>query len=406
MRAAHPHTPSILLGASLMLSLSMGMRQSMGLFLQPVTQGLGVTAADFTLALAVQNVVWGVTQPFVGALADRWSMRWVGVAGTLVYALGLLVTMLAESATTLVIGAGLLVGLALSCTTSSLAMAAASRAVSVERRSLVLGIVSAAGSVGTLVAAPMAQSLIAAHGWQFAMAGFIALAAAMLPAALLSGRADRIATAYSGHEVALTMRDALGEAFGHRGYLTMAAAFFVCGLQLVFLTNHLPNYLAICGMDPMLGAQTLAVIGAINVIGSYLCGWLGGRYPKHLLLGGIYILRSLTLAAYFIMPPSTASTLLFGAAMGMLWLGVVPLINGLVAQIFGLRFMATLTGIAFFSHQVGSFLGGWGGGLIYTSLGSYDLAWKSAVAIGMVAGAAQMTMNVRPTPRMAHPVAG
>ena len=196
------------------------------------------------------------------------------------------------------------------------------------------------------------------------------------------------------------MSRALAEAFGHGGYLIMSAAFFVCGLQLVFITNHLPNYIADCGLDPMLGAQTLALIGIFNVAGSYLFGWLGGRYPKHLLLGLIYILRSLIITAYFMLPVSYASTLMFGAAMGMLWLGVVPLVNGLVAQIFGLRFMAMLTGIAFFSHQVGSFLGAWGGGLIYDAMGSYDLAWKAAVAIGLIAGVAQLLMNDRPTPRM------
>ncbi len=181
----------------------------------------------------------------------------------------------------------------------------------------------------------------------------------MLPAAWMASGADRIPTSHAAHEVAQTLNDALGEAFRHRGYLTMAAAFFVCGLQLVFLTSHLPNYLALCGFDPMLGAQTLAVIGTFNVAGSYVCGWLGGRYPKQRLLGGVYILRSLLFVVYFTMPPSTASTLVFGAAMGLLWLGVVPLVNGLAAQIFGLRYMATLTGVAFFSHQLGSFMGAW-----------------------------------------------
>jgi predicted MFS family arabinose efflux permease len=179
----------------------------------------------------------------------------------------------------------------------------------------------------------------------------------------------------------------------------MSLAFFVCGLQLVFLTTHLPTYLAICGMDPMLGAEALATIGAFNVVGSYLFGWLGGRYPKHLLLGLVYVLRSLFIAAYFALPPSAASTLAFAAAMGTLWLGVVPLVNGLVAEMFGIGFMATLTGVAFFSHQVGSFLGAWGGGLLYDALGSYTLAWELGVAIGLVAGAAQMLLGDPETPR-------
>ena len=174
----------------------------------------------------------------------------------------------------------------------------------------------------------------------------------------------------------------------------------MCGLQLVFLTTHLPTYLALCGLDPMLSAQALATIGMFNVAGSYLFGWLGGIYPKQVLLGLVYILRSLAIAAYFMAPASPFSTLAFAAAMGTLWLGVIPLVNGLVAQIFGLRYMATLTGIAFFSHQVGSFLGAWGGGLLYDALGSYDRAWQSAVVVGLIAGIAQIFMDDRPTPRL------
>ena len=397
--ATRAQTLSILTGASVMLSLSMGMRQSLGLFLNPVTRDLGISAADFTFALAVQNIVWGVTQPFVGALADRYGCRLVALAGTLVYAAGLALTMLARGPLDLTLGAGLLIGLALSCTTASIAMTVSARSVSPAARSLVLGIVSGAGSIGTFVAAPLAQELIASDGWQIAMAAYIGLAAVMLPAAFLAGGADRLPQPAAA-DGAATTAGALREAFGHGGYLIMSAAYFVCGLQLVFITNHLPNYLAICGLDPMLGAQTLALIGVFNVAGSYLFGWLGGRYPKHLLLGLIYILRSLIITAYFLVPVSYASTLLFGAAMGMLWLGVVPLVNGLVAQIFGLRFMTMLTGIAFFSHQIGSFFGAWGGGLIYDALGSYDLAWKFAVSIGLIAGVAQFLMNDRPTPRM------
>jgi predicted MFS family arabinose efflux permease len=390
---------SILAGASVMLSLAMGMRQSLGLFLGPVTQDLGLTASDFTLALAVQNIVWGVTQPFVGALADRHGSRPVAIAGALLYAASLALT-IQGGAMGLMLGAGVGIGAALSCTGSALAMSASARAVSAASRSSVLGLVSAAGSLGTFVAAPLAQSLIASDGWQVALAAFVGLACAMLPAAYFAGGADRIPRAHGGGE-ASSLKTVLAEARRHRGFITMTAAFFVCGLQLVFITTHLPTFLANCGMDPMLGAQSLATIGAFNVAGSYLFGWLGGKLPKRLLLGGIYILRSLFITLYFMSPVTPGSTLLFAAAMGLLWLGVVPLVNGLVAEIFGLRFMTTLAGVAFFSHQVGSFLGAWGGGLIYDQLGSYELAWKSAVVIGLVAGAAQLLMDDRPTPRMA-----
>lgn len=393
---------SVIAGASLVISLSMGMRQSMGLFLGPVTGERVLTVGDFTLAIAIQNIVWGITQPFVGALADRYGAQLVTFAGAILYAGGLGLTILAPGAVGFMLGAGLIVGIALSCTTMSVCMSAAARTASPARRSLVLGIVSAAGSLGTFIAAPLAQSLLRSDGWQIAMVSFIVLAAAMLPGALLTGGADRLPRATASSEAA-SLPDALGEAFGHGGYVTMALAFFVCGLQLVFVTNHVPTYLALCGMDPMLSAQMLAVIGLFNVFGSLLFGWLGDRFPKQILLGLVYVLRSLILAAYFLLPVSPLSTLLFAAFMGTLWLGVVPLVNGLVAQIFGTRFMGMLTGIAFFSHQVGSFLGVWGGGLIYESLGSYDLAWQAAVAIGLTAGAAQLLMTVRPTARMAVP---
>jgi len=250
-----------------------------------------------------------------------------------------------------------------------------------------------------MLAAPLAQALLTSHGWQVALGAFLVLAAVMLPAAWMAGAADRISVDNGGN--VQSIGQAVREATGHTGYIVMAIAFFVCGLQLVFLTTHLPTYLEICGMDPGLGAQALAMIGLFNVGGSYLFGWLGGRYSKRGLLGGIYVLRSLFMVAYFVVPPTPASTLVFAAAMGTLWLGVVPLVSGLVVHLFGLRYMATLSGIAFFSHQLGSFVGAYGGGLIYSAMGSYELAWKGAVAIGIAAGIVQMTMNVRPSPRIA-----
>jgi predicted MFS family arabinose efflux permease len=392
---------SILGGAAVMLSLAMGMRQSLGLFMRPMTQDIGLSAADFAFALAIQNIVWGVTQPFAGALVDRYGTRWIAVAGGLLYAAGIAITAFAGGALAVTLGSGILIGVALSCTTSGVAAKIAARVVRPERRSLAFGLVSAAGSIGTFVAAPLAQTVIASDGWQMALFAFVGLTAAMLPAALVGGRADAIPTIGAGGGAQQTLGDALREARGHSGYVVMATAFFVCGLQLVFLTTHLPTYLAICGVDPMVGAQALATIGAFNVIGSWLFGWLGDRYPKRYLLGFIYLLRSAMIAAYFMLPPSQLSTLLFAAAMGLLWLGVIPLVNGLVTEIFGVRFLATLTGVAFFSHQVGSFLGAWAGGVIYDGLGSYDLAWQLAVMIGILAGAVQLFMNDRPTARMA-----
>ena len=249
-----------------------------------------------------------------------------------------------------------------------------------------------------VLASPLAQTLISTQGWQIALVGFLGLVAVMLPCAIFAGRSDAIEIAKSD-DIQQSAGAVIQSALGHSGYVVMSIAFFVCGLQLVFITTHLPNYLAICGLDPSLGASALAMIGLFNVFGSYLFGWLGGRYPKQILLGAIYITRSLAFAAYFAFPATPTSTLVFAAVLGSLWLGVIPLVNGLVAQLFGLRFMATLTGIAFLSHQAGSFIGAWGGGILYDRLGNYDAAWKAAVLIGLIAGAFQMLMNVRPPQR-------
>ncbi|OFZ72952.1 MAG: MFS transporter [Betaproteobacteria bacterium RBG_16_64_9] len=398
-------TIAVLTGASIMLTMSMGMRQSFGLFVTPITQDVGVSVSDFTFALAVQNIVWGMTQPFTGAIADRFGCRTITVLGSLLFTAGLIVTMLATGSVTLLIGMGLMIGLAMSCVSLSLALAATARVVSPAKRSLTLGAVSAAGSLGSFVAAPLAQGLIVSYSWQIAIVGFLALCAVMIPAAFFTGVNDKgvprpLPGAMDRH-AGQSLKAALSEAGRHRGYVTMAIAFFVCGLQLVFITTHLPAYLALCGQSPQLSATALAVIGGFNAIGCYLLGWLGGKFPKQYLLGGVYIMRSLFIIVYFSSPATPTSTVIFAAAMGLLWLGTAPLVSGLIAQIFGLGYMATLSGVAFFSHQLGSFIGAWGGGLIFDAMGSYDLAWQIGVAIGVSAGIAQLFMDDRPTPRMA-----
>ena len=388
---------SVIGAASLLMLLGMGMRQSFGLFMVPVTGDLGLSVTDFTFALAVQNIVWGLTQPFVGAIADRFGMRVLLIIGSLCFSAGLAVTLVATGALTLLLGLGVLIGISLSCTASNLSLAATARVVSETRRSTTLGVVAGIGSFGTFLVAPVAQKLIAIHGWHLAIGAFVALSALMLPAALLTGRVDRVARrGTGGGPSAETFGSVLRAAAHHRGYVTMATAIFVCGLQLIFLSTHLPTYLAICGADPMLAAQALATIALFNVIGCYLLGWLGGKFPKHILLGLVYVLRSICIAAYFMAPPTSTTTLIFAGAMGLMWLGVIPLTQGLIIQMFGLRFLATLSGIMFFTHQVGSFLGAWGGGLIYDHFGSYDHAWQLGVVIGLIAGVAQMMTDDQP----------
>ncbi|MGY9018484.1 MAG: MFS transporter [Alphaproteobacteria bacterium] len=397
-------TISVLTGASLMLTMSMGMRQSFGLFVLPVTQDLGISVADFTLAIAIQNFTWGLTQPLIGAFADRFGCRMMCILGSLLYAAGLGVTMMAEGPIALWIGLGVMVGLALACTGLSLALAASARAVSALKRSVTLGTISAAGSIGTFISAPLAQGLIDSDGWLMAMVGFLGLCVVMIPAAFFTGAGDetqhKMVKASTGSDAGMSLKQVLTEAWQHKGYVTMAVAYFVCGLQLIFIAAHLPAYLEICGQSPTLSAQALGVIGGFNAIGCYILGWMGGKYPKHILLGSVYILRSGFIVVYFLLPATPTTTLIFAAVMGLLWLGVAPLVTGLVGQIFGLRNMATLTGIAFFCHQTGSFFGAWGAGLLFDAMGNYDLAWQIGVAIGVIAGMAQMFMNDTPTPRM------
>jgi MFS family permease len=377
----------ILIGTALLLTLGMGIRQSFGLFLGPITHDLGVTAADFTLALAVQNIVWGLSQALVGAISDRFGLRITMIAGAAIYIAGLIILAAAQGELALIVSGGL-IGVALSCTATSLAMTACARAVSAERRTKMLGVISAVGSLGTLVVPLITQGLLAREPWQMGALFFVLLGVAMLPAAFWAGGADRIPS----HGIATTsMREVLGQAMRNRPFLVMSGAYFVCGLNLIFLTTHLPTYLAICGQSPMLSAEALGVIGGVSAIGSLMTGWLGSRFPKHILLGLLYILRAIMFAVYFAMPPTPASTLVFSAAMGLLWWpGLVPLIGGMVAEMFGTRYMATLLGVSFVVHQLGSSLGAWGGGVIYDLSGSYGAAWKIGTLIGFTAGVVQI----------------
>lgn len=376
----------ILTGAAVMMSIGMGMRQSLGLFLPEVTRDLAIKASDFTFAVAVQNIAWGLSQAPIGAIADKWGLRPAMLAGAVIYVAGMIVMALAGGAATLAVSGGL-IGIALSCTASSIAMTASARTASPERRSTILGIVAACSSVGTLVIAPSLQSLLARWDWHVGAVFFILLALLMLPAAWYAGGADRIPRP---EEKRVAMREVVGQAIRERRYVVMTAAYFVCGLQLIFLTTHLPNYLAICGLDPMLSATALATIGGVNIFGSWFAGWLGGRFPKYILLGILYLSRSCVLTIFFLIPPTPASTIVFAAIMGMLWLGVIPLVSGLVAEMFGTRYMATILGLSFVMHQMGSVIGAWGGGLMFDAFGNYDRAWQIGVLIGALAGIAQI----------------
>jgi MFS family permease len=399
VQALRPTLP-ILIGASMMLTLSMGLRQSFGIFMQPLTHDIGISVSQFTLALAVQNLAWGFLQPVAGAMTVRYGFRPIMIVGSLAYIVGLALMATAHGMIPILIGAGVLIGISLACTANAIAMSVSARAVPAAVRSTVMGMVSAAGSLGALVSAPIGQMLNEGFGWRVGVAGFVILSLFMLPAAWYAGRADKIplpprAADDIGDTSAAT---AAKIAFGNASFAVMTCAYFVCGMQLVFLTTHLPSYLLICGLDPMLSAQTLGMIGGFNVLGSLFFGWAGQRWNKLALLGGIYIVRSIALAWYFMLPATPATTLLFGAIMGFLWMGVGPLVAGAVAEMFGLKWQAMIQGLAFMSHQFGSFLGAYGGGLIYDSLGSYTMAWRIGVAVGLAGGIIQVAFAlIRPS---------
>ncbi|WP_065752911.1 MFS transporter [Bradyrhizobium paxllaeri] len=392
-------TLPILIGASVMLTLSMGLRQSLGLFMQPLTQDIRISVSDFTLALAVQNLAWGFLQPLAGALTVRYGFRPIMIIGSLLYVAGLALMAGANGILSIMIGGGVLIGASLACTAAAIAMSVAARAVPASVRSTVLGLVSGAGSLGALLSAPIGQILNEGYGWRMGLVGFVVLALLMIPAAWYAGRVDRVPLPKpTDDEIGDTSAGAATKmAFSNASFVVMTGAYFVCGMQLVFLTTHLPSYLAICGLDPMLSAQTLGMIGGFNVLGSIFFGWAGQRWNKLALLGGIYIFRSIALAWYFTLPPTPATTLLFGAIMGFLWMGVGPLVAGAVAEMFGLKWQAMIQGLAFMSHQVGSFLGAYGGGVLYDALGSYTMAWRIGVALGLAGGIVQVAFAlIRP----------
>jgi len=392
----------LLVMSSIIISICMGMRQSMGLFMRPMTLELGISAATFAFAIALQNIVWGVSQPFVGALADRYGPRPVLIGTALMYAAGLLLMVYAKAVPGGLQIAGFLAGIGTAGTGFGVLIGTVSRATPPERRSRTVGIVAAAGSLGTLVLAPIGQGLIDGFGWKSAMVTFAALAASM---ALLSLTIREQPLAKGSAPVAKqNLGEAVREAIAHRGFLFMTLAFFACGFQLVFLTTHLPAYLQLCGVAPGVAASALALIGLFNAIGTYTFGLLGARYSQKHLLAMIYLLRTLAIIVFLSVPIAPATTLVFAAAMGFLWLGVVPLVTGIIGRTFGMTHFNTLYGMVFLSHQVGSFFGAWMGGVLFDRMGNYNVAWGALIVIGVTAFTLQWLMDERP-PRVRSPTA-
>ena len=388
--------------SGVIISLAMGMRQSMGLFLGPVTAELGLSAATFSFSLALQNLVWGVAQPVVGALGDRYGARPVVFVTALVYGAGLLVMMAAGGPLALH-ASGFLIGIGIAGTGFGVLIGVVARASPPQKRSERVGIVAAAGSLGTAFIAPLGQWMSGNYGWKAAVVGFAVIAGVAAVLSLLIREQPAAEAAAPGPRQGLG--EALREAWQHRGFMQMTTAYFACGFQLIFITTHLPKYLDICGVAPGVGATALGLIGFFNTVGTYLFGVLGSRYSQKKLLALIYGLRTLFICVFLLVPVTAATTLVFAAAMGFLWLGVAPLISGLIGRIFGLAHFNALYGFAFFSHQLGSFAGAWMGGVVYTLTGNYTVAWSALIAIGAIAFTLQWRADDRPAGLALRPAA-
>jgi len=379
------------------ISICMGLRQSLGLFMRPMALEAGISAASFGFAIALQNIVWGISQPFVGALADKHGPRPVLVWTALAYAAGMLLMVFSRGALGLD-AAGFLLGIGTSGTAFGVLMGVVARAAPPEKQSQTVGLVAASGSLGTMLLAPVGQGLIDAFGWQTAMMAFAGIAGSMVLFALpIKSLAITLKAGPTGDGAKpQRLGEALRNAVGHRGYLFMTLAFFACGFQLVFITTHLPAYLQLCGIAPGVSATALGLIGLFNALGTYGFGLLGARYSQKHLLALIYLLRTLFICAFLVVPISATTTLVFAAAMGTLWLGVSPLVTGIIGRVFGLQHFGALYGVVFLSHQVGSFFGAWMGGLVFAWNGNYNLAWGALIVIGLAAFTLQWLMDENP----------
>lgn len=388
----------VIAAGCLLTVLSFGIRAGFGLFLEPVSATYGWGREVFALALAIQNLIWGLGQPVAGAVADRYGTAKVLAGGAVVYAGGVALMAFAATPGLLYLSVGVMVGLGIAGASFALVLAAFAKLVPAERRSWVLGLGTAAGSFGQLSVVPVSQGLLDAFGWQTALLVLALIALVMLPcAAFLRARPG-------AHDATEPDPGSLGQAlalaFGARSYVLLTAGFFVCGFHVAFIQVHFPAFIVDMGLSAALGAIALALVGGFNILGSYGAGVLGGRHSKRNLLSAIYLARAGVIAAFLLTPIGETTVILFSAAMGLLWLSTVPLTSGLVAVMFGTRYMGTLFGFVFLSHQLGAFLGAWIGGWAYDSMGSYDLAWWLGVGLGVLA--ALVHLPIRET---AHPFA-
>lgn len=399
-----PNIPLIIACGCLIALLSFGPRSAMGLFFQPMTEARDWSREIFALAIAIQNLMWGIAQPVAGMMSDRFGTWKTMTFGALLYASGLLMMIDAQSAVALHVSAGVLIGLGIAFSSFSLVLAAFGRAVSPEQRSLAFGIGTASGSLGQFLFAPLGGALIANIGWQQTLLVFAGLVALVpLLAIALRGKSDLPKDQNPANDQKLSA--AVAEAFQTRGFILLTIGFFVCGFHVAFITVHLPPYIADLGLDPAWGATAIALIGLCNIVGSLAAGYIGGRYSKPIFLSLIYIGRSIAIFVFIMLPITPFSVLVFAGVMGLLWLSTIPPTSGLVAVMFGPRYMATLFGFVFLSHQIGSFLGVWLGGKLYDETGSYDAIWWCGIVLGIFAAIIHWPIEEKPVQRLAQEAA-
>ncbi len=376
----------MLIGSAIILALSLGVRHAFGLYLVPMSHEFGWGHNVFSLAIAMQNLIWGAVQPITGAFADKYGSKIVVAVGGALYALGLLLMAVSSTGLLLNLSVGLILGLALSATSFPVLLSAVGRAAPLEKRSLAMGIASAAGSFGQFIMLPSTLLLLQSVGWSGALIVSAILIVLIVPLAwMLKAPMYQNPNASSVSQPALGFKQVLVIAKNHKPFWFLALGFFVCGFQVVFIGIHLPSYLIDHGFNATTGTVFLALVGLFNIVGTYTAGWLGGRYSKPHLLMWLYGLRGIAIIAFLILPLSIWTIYAFGIIMGLLWLSTVPLTNGIVANMFGIKYLTMLSGIVFFTHQVGSFFGGWLGGLNHDLTGNYNAIWIVSIALSAFA---------------------
>ena len=395
-------TPAVVVVCGCLIAMiSFGPRSSLGFFLTPLSQTNHWGRDVFALAVAIQNLLWGIGQPFAGGIADRFGTNRVLCVGAVLYALGLAIMSQSTTPETLDLSAGVLIGLGLSGCSFNIVLGAFGKLLPEKWRSLAFGAGTAAGSFGQFLYSPIAVALMDKFGWQEALLIFGSVTLLILPLSLALATPTAPAGTVAAAKPTQSARQAFAEAFGHRSYVLLVLGFFTCGFQLAFITVHLPSYLIDRGLSAEIGGWTLAVIGMFNIIGSLGSGWLSNRMPKRYLLSFIYFIRAAAIIAFIMLPASPVATLVFGAVTGLMWLSTVPPTSALVAVMFGTRWLAMLFGFAFFSHQVGGFLGVLIGGIAFERTGSYDLVWWLSVLFGVLSAVINLPIVEKPVARLA-----